>query len=155
MSLGDVIRVGRCADYGVNQSGLGIHLMVDLHANAPLVALLGPMHVEVALMMAYRWYLCHFFKLTPKQQGCRLFGQSCCAWVKTSDIGIYTNVMRASYIAGLLGPNQCCKKGDMQHDLSSKRQTCMYSARRAHSLQQTLLPERLGSAYQKMRFITS
>ena len=43
--------------------------MVDLHAKAPLVALLGPMHVEVALMMAYRWYLSHFSQANAETAG--------------------------------------------------------------------------------------
>ena len=69
MSLGDVIRVSRCADCGVNQSGLGIPLMVHLHAKAPLVALLGPMHVGVVLVMAYLWYLSHFFQANAETAG--------------------------------------------------------------------------------------
>ena len=67
--LGDVIRAGRCDDYGVSQSGLGIPLVVDLHAKALLVALLDPMHFGMALMMAYRWYLSHFFQANSETVG--------------------------------------------------------------------------------------
>jgi len=45
----DIVDIGRCANDGVNQAGLGIHADVGLHAKVPLVALLGLMHLRVAL----------------------------------------------------------------------------------------------------------
>ena len=149
--------------------------MVDLHAKAPLVALLGPMHFGMALMMAYRWYLSHFFQANAEQQGGRLFGQLRCAWVKTSDIAICTNVMWGFLHSRVIQSKPLLQKGDTQHDIYGKRQTangkrqtangkrqtesahlgCMYSARRAHSLQPRLPTERPGSTYRKIRFITS
>ena len=97
--------------------------MVDLHAKAPLVALLGPMHFGMALMMAYRWYLSHFFQANAEQQGGRLFGQLRYAWVKTSDIAICTNVMWGFLHSRVIQSKPLLQKGDTQHDIYGKRQT--------------------------------
>lgn len=48
MGLGDVVRIGRCGDHGVNQSGVGIRTDVGFHAVVPLVAFFGLVHIGVA-----------------------------------------------------------------------------------------------------------
>ena len=48
MALGDVIDVGCGTDDGVNQARVGIDTNVRLHAEVPLVALFGLVHLGIA-----------------------------------------------------------------------------------------------------------
>ncbi len=56
VALGDVICVGRPAHDGVYQPGIRIDSDVGFHAEAPLVALFGLVHLRVALGAASRWH---------------------------------------------------------------------------------------------------
>jgi hypothetical protein len=49
MGLGHIIDIGRGALHGMHQVRLSIHATMALHAVVPLVALLGLMHLRVAL----------------------------------------------------------------------------------------------------------
>jgi len=51
LRLCDVIDVGRCADHRMYQPGVGIDADVRLHAEVPLIALLGLMHLGVTLAL--------------------------------------------------------------------------------------------------------
>lgn len=47
LGLGDVIDVGRCGHQGMHKSGVRINANVGLHAEVPLVPLLGLMHLGI------------------------------------------------------------------------------------------------------------
>ena len=49
MRLRDVVGIGRCGRDGMHQPGVGVHANVRLHPKVPLVALLGLVHLGVAL----------------------------------------------------------------------------------------------------------
>ena len=51
MRLGDIAHVGRRAHDRVNQTRFDIHTDVRLHAEVPLVALLGLMNFRVTLLV--------------------------------------------------------------------------------------------------------
>ena len=52
MPLGHVVDVGRCADDGMHQTRIDIHPNVGFHAEVPLLALLGLVHLGVTFAAA-------------------------------------------------------------------------------------------------------
>jgi hypothetical protein len=50
-----VVHVGRRGNHRVNQLGLAVHANVRLHAEVPLVTLLGLVHLRIACIALTSW----------------------------------------------------------------------------------------------------